>query len=215
MVIGGMVGAAFWRVAAGHLPSLPATPAPVVAADGALAGVMTLADVGDVPAEQRAATAVASAMTPEPVTIVATEGLDDALEGLATHGISWMPVIDAERHVLGIVTAANITAAYREALTSGVRRLDALIAGTSFLEITVARGARVAGKTLALAHLPRGVLIVSLRRDGMTAVPRGDTELCAGDVVTVIADPKQEEQVRAFFIAAMPEARAVPATPAS
>ena len=85
-------------------------------------------------------------MTADPVTALATEGLDDALEDLATTHVPWMPVVDAERHVLGVVTAANITAAYREALTSGVRRLDALAADTALLEMTVAQGARVAGK---------------------------------------------------------------------
>jgi NhaP-type Na+/H+ and K+/H+ antiporter len=143
-------------------------------------------------------------MTADPVTALATEGLDDALEDLATTHVPWMPVVDAERHLLGVVTASNITAAYREALTSGVRRLDALAAETALLEVTVARGARVAGKTLALARLPRGVLVVSLRRDGMTVVPRGDTELRPGDVVTVVVDPKQEGAVRAYFIEPTP-----------
>ncbi|MGI8854597.1 MAG: chloride channel protein [Thermomicrobiales bacterium] len=173
--------------------------APVVASNGVLAGVMTLADVATVPAGERAATSVASTMTADPVTVLATEGLDDALEDLATTHVPWMPVVDAERHVLGVVTAANITAAYRAALTSGVRRLDALAAGTALLEMTVAPGARVAGLTLAAAHLPRGVLVVSLRRDELTVVPRGDTELCPGDVVTVVVDPRQEVEVRAYF----------------
>ncbi len=184
--------------------------APVVAPDGALAGVMTLADVSNVLAGERATTPVSSVMTADPVTALATEGLDDALEDLATTHVPWMPVVDAERHLLGVVTAANITAAYRDALTSGVRRLDALAAETALLEVTVAQGARVAGKTLAAARLPRGVLVVSLRREGMTIVPRGDTELCPGDVAMVVVDPKQEGEVRMYFVTPTPRLMAAP-----
>jgi CIC family chloride channel protein len=183
--------------------------APVVASDGALAGVMTLADAATIPAGEWVTTPVSAVMTADPVTVLATEGLDDALEDLATTHVPWMPVVDAERRVLGVVTAANITAAYRAALTSGVRRLDALAAGTALLEMTVAPGARVAGKTLAAAHLPRGVLVVSLRRDDATVIPRGDSELRPGDVATVVVDPRQEAEVRASF--GVPAVRLAPA----
>ncbi len=184
--------------------------APVVAAGGVLVGVLTHADIVHIPAEERATHLVSSAMTADPVTALATEGLDDALEDLATTHVPWMPVVDAERHLLGVVTASNITTAYRDALTSGVRRLDALAAETALLEVTVARGARVAGQTLAVARLPRGVLVVSLRREGMTVVPRGDTELRPGDVVTVVVDPKQEGEVRAYFIEPTPRLAVAP-----
>jgi chloride channel protein, CIC family len=183
--------------------------APVAPSNSILVGVMTLADAANVPAGERETTPVSAVMTADPVTAIATEGLDGALEDLATTHVPWMPVVDAERHVLGVVTAANITAAYRAALTSGVRRLDALAAGTALLEMTVAPGARVAGKTLAAAHLPRGVLVVSLRRDEATVIPRGDSELRPGDVATVIVDPRQEAEVRAYFGA--PAARLAPA----
>jgi chloride channel protein, CIC family len=315
MVIGGMVGAAFWRLAAGHLPGLPATPAPFVivammalfggiahaplavmlmvaemtgnlsllapamvavglatlvvgdrtiytsqlptradspahryrysfpllaslavtdammrgspsvgpdtpvaeaavliererlsgvpvTVGGTLVGVVTLADIDRVPSGMCATTPVSAAMTREPVTVLGTEGLDDALEDLATNRVSWMPVIDAEGHLSGVVTAAGITRAYRAALASGVRRLDAIAAGTTLLEITIAPDAPVAGTTLAAARLPRGVLVVSLQRQGMTIVPRGETELRPGDTVTVLTDPKQEPSVRQYFGAA-------------
>jgi CIC family chloride channel protein len=312
MVIGGMVGAAFWRLAAGHLPGLPASPAPFVIvammalfggiahaplavmlmvaemtgnlsllapamvavglstlvvgdrtiytsqlptradspahryrysfpllssltvadamvrnpplispdtpvaeaaariegerlsglpvlAGGKLAGVVTLADSERVSASERAASTVSAVMTRDPVTALSTEGLDDALEDLATNRVSWMPVVDTESHLIGVVTAAGITRAYRAALTSGVRRLDAIVAGTTLLEIRVTPGAPVAGKTLATARLPRGILVVSLQRQGVTIVPRGETEIRPDDVVTVLADPKQEAQVRRDF----------------
>jgi chloride channel protein, CIC family len=184
--------------------------APVVASDGTLQGVLTQADIAHVPAEERATLLVSSVMTADPVTALATEGLDDALEDLARTHVPWMPVVDTEQHLLGVVTAANITAAYRDALTSGVRRLDALAAETALLEVTVGHGARVAGKTLAAARLPRGVLVASLRRDGMTVVPRGDTELRPGDVVTVVVDPKQEGEVRTYFVTPTPHLSVAP-----
>ncbi|MDQ6603251.1 MAG: CBS domain-containing protein, partial [Chloroflexota bacterium] len=157
---------------------------------------------------------VAMAMSREPVTIAPDEGLDDALEELATHQVSWMPVVDDVQKFVGIVTARGISRAYRGALTSGVRRLDAIAAGTAVLELTVAPGAPLAGKTLATAGLPRGVLAISLQRQGVTIVPRGETELRPGDVVAVITDPANEERVRAFFLSTSPEpARSPVASP--
>jgi Trk K+ transport system NAD-binding subunit len=67
----------------------------------------------------------------------------------------------------------------------------------------------VAGKTLAAARLPRGVLVVSLRRDDATVIPRGDSELRPGDVATVVVDPRQEAEVRASF--GVPAVRLAPA----
>ncbi len=182
----------------GQLERSKASGGPVLA-DGVLAGILTHTDIERVPPEMRATTAVVAAMTREPFTIAHDEGLDDALEDLAEKQISWMPVLDAEQHVVGVVTMASITRAYRAALTSGVRRLDAIAAGTALLEITVDADAPVAGKTLAAAHLPHGVLVVSLQRQGVAVVPRGDTQLRPGDVATVIADAKQEAQVRSYF----------------
>ncbi|MDQ2786059.1 MAG: TrkA C-terminal domain-containing protein, partial [Chloroflexota bacterium] len=128
--------------------------------------------------------------------------------------VPWMPVVDAEHRVLGVVTAANITAAYRDALTSGVRRLDALAADTALLETIVTPGARIANMTLADARLPTGTLVVAIRRDGVAIVPRGNTEMRPGDVVTIVVDPKQESEVRAYLTAPPPHVSAVSASEA-
>ncbi len=188
----------------GRLEAAGMSGAPVIGPDGTVAGVITLRDIGDVPPEQWSAMTVAMVMSREPVTIAPDDGLDDVLEELASHQVSWMPVVDGAQKLVGMVTARGISRAYRGALTSGVRRLDAIAAGTAVLELTVAPGAPVAGKTLATAGLPRGVLAISLQRQGVTIVPRGETELRPGDVVAVITDPVHEERVRASFLGLSP-----------
>ena len=44
----------------------------------------------------------------------------------------------------------------------------------------------------------------------MTVVPRGDTELRPGDVVTVVVDPKQEGEMRAYFVETTPRLMVAP-----
>jgi len=50
-------------------------------------------------------------------------------------------------------------------------------------------GAPAAGKAVRALRLPAGVLLVSVERAGDTLVPRGETVLKAGDVVTLFAEP--------------------------
>jgi len=57
-------------------------------------------------------------------------------------------------------------------------------------EIVLPETAKVAGKTLNEANLPRGVLIGSIVRDGQVIIPNGNTVLTPGDHMVVFAVPK-------------------------
>ncbi len=176
---------------------------PVVDAHNVLQGVLTDADIARLPTSDYTQTRVEAVMRREAITVTGMVPLDDALEELATHHISWMPVVDVAQQVRGVVTAADITRAYRTASMTGVRRLTAFTENTALLELTVHGDAPVQGKTLATAQLPPGTLVVALVRDGVTIIPRGDTRLMGGDVITVVAAPEVEWEVRRFFGAPM------------
>lgn len=178
--------------------------APVVGPDGVLLGVVTHADIVGVPEERHAEVQVAAVMVREALTVPVIAALDDALEELTAHRVSWMPVVDGGQHVLGVITAADITRAYRSASTSGVRRLTAFAKGTALWQFTVQTDAPVAHVTLAAAHLPPEALVVAITRHGAAVIPKGDTMLAPGDLVTVVADPRIEEQVRMHFNARQP-----------
>jgi potassium/hydrogen antiporter len=80
------------------------------------------------------------------------------------------------------------------------------IAG-DLVEIEILPGSHAAGKRIVDLDLPPGALFVLLDRDQRFVVPRGDSLLEAGDVVTVLAGDESLAQVRKLLAAAAtPEA---------
>jgi CIC family chloride channel protein len=184
-------------------------------ADGALAGVATLADVQRVPEAERSQTAVSAIATSEPVTARASESLDEVLEHLTKAGIRWAPVLDegAPARPIGIISVASIMDAYHRAVAQGTRRMRSLVEGTVLVEVTVTPESLLAGKLLKQLRFPAQTLVVSIRRGGALVFPRGDTELRSGDAVTFLTNPAVETQLRAYL--AGPEAARVPILPGS
>jgi hypothetical protein len=72
-------------------------------------------------------------------------------------------------------------------------------AGTEFLEVTVPPRARAAGKSVSKLRLPRSAVLVSISRGGEVLIPRGDTRLRAGDVVTTLCERKAAHEIRVFL----------------
>jgi chloride channel protein, CIC family len=58
-----------------------------------------------------------------------------------------------------------------------------------YRRVQIPAEAPAAGKAVRALRLPAGVLLVSVERAGDTLVPRGDTVIKAGDVVTLFAEP--------------------------
>ena len=179
----------------GH--SLPGAP---VVDDGHLTGVFTLSDVEHVPPDDRPTLPIARVMTSNPISIEPSASLDRALDSLATAGVSWMPVTEEPRgRVLGTVSAASIVQAYRGALNWTVHRLRGITSGTVLLESRLDAGSPLAGKYLRETHLPPETLVVSIQRDGVTIMPRGDTQLRPGDLLVIITGEASESTVRAYL----------------
>jgi trk system potassium uptake protein TrkA len=60
-------------------------------------------------------------------------------------------------------------------------------AGARILEVLLPAGAPVVGRTLAECPLPEEALVAVVTRDGSTLIPKGATELHAGDRLLVVA----------------------------
>jgi trk system potassium uptake protein TrkA len=78
-----------------------------------------------------------------------------------------------------------------------------LVGGKHAFKLTVSEGAPLAGRplveTVEGGLLPEGLLIVLLQRGDELVVPTGDTELQAGDVLTLLADePIGDRYLKAF-----------------
>jgi CPA1 family monovalent cation:H+ antiporter len=59
---------------------------------------------------------------------------------------------------------------------------------TQFLEVTIPDDSSVIGKTIAELSIPRAAVLVSIQRGEETIIPRGDTMLRVGDVVTTLCE---------------------------
>src|SRR5205823_11579866 len=89
-----------------------------------LLGVLTLADIQRVPPAEREQRRVAQAMNRDVLVVSPDETLDEALEQLTSHRVSWAPVVDVEalperKYVVGLLSAGDIVRAYRETLEIG------------------------------------------------------------------------------------------------
>jgi len=139
------------------------------------------------------------------VLILYSDGtLDDALEQLTSHRVSWAPVVNVEvstsgPHVEGLLTAADITRSYREALAKSSRRMRGLVEGTVMIEEKIEAGMRLADCPLREAHLPPDTLVVSIRREDELLFPRGGAVIKPGDVVTFLVGPHGEESLRRYL----------------
>jgi len=177
---------------------------PVLDERGNLLGVLTRIDIESVPPGERDQRLLQDVMNRDVLVLYSDDTLDDALEQLTSRRVSWAPVINVEtpsggRHVEGILTAADVTRAYREAATKSSRRMRGMVAGTVMIEEKIEPGMRLAGRALRDAHLPQDTLVVSIRREDELLFPRGGAVIEPGDVVTFLVGPRGEERLRSYL----------------
>jgi CPA1 family monovalent cation:H+ antiporter len=71
---------------------------------------------------------------------------------------------------------------------------------TQFLEITVPDDSLAIGKTIAELGIPRTAVLVSIQRGDETIIPRGDTLVRAGDVVTTLCERESIAPVKYLLL---------------
>jgi hypothetical protein len=166
--------------------------------------VLTLADVQRVPLDKRPQRLVEEAMNRDVLVAHPDDTLDVALEQLTSHRVGWMPIVEGDtashgRHVVGRLSAVDITRAYREALAKGARRMRGMVEGTVMVEAEIEPGMRLADRPLKEAKLPLESLVVSIRRQNELLFPRGSTVIEPGDVVTFLVSPSGEERLHEYL----------------
>ena len=74
------------------------------------------------------------------------------------------------------------------------------IAPTQFVEVALRSDSHAVGKAIAELNLPRAAVFVSIRREEEIIIPRGDTLLETGDVVTTLCERESVAAVRKLLV---------------
>ncbi len=157
--------------------------APVVDGEGRFEGTISVSELGKSSEQEATVGALADAGAPA---ISQGSRLDAALESIASAHMSWVPVLDDDRHVVGTLSISDLVQAYRRELLASAERVGALGASAGAFEVTVSQDSTLSGKPLRLAGLPEGALVTSITHDGRVLVPTGDVVLKAGDQLWVL-----------------------------
>jgi CIC family chloride channel protein len=157
--------------------------APVVGSGGVVRGSVDLAEL--LAAEQGSKV---GDLVLDGTIVSADDTLDDAMGMLADSHRSWAPVVAGDS-LLGILSAKDVVAAYRTALSANVRRVRSVGEGGAMVEAEIGAASVLGGHAVREAQWPRDSVLVSIRRADRVIVPRGDVVLRVGDRLTIFAAP--------------------------
>lgn len=181
---------------------------PVVDLTGRLFGMVTITDL------RRAADLNLPSETP--VEEIATriehlvvaypeQSLTTALQKFALADVGRLPVVDQSEHnkLIGIVRRSDIIKAYQRGIMKRdeleLRRDEMRLSSqgeTQLIEVNIMPGGRCDGRMMRDIRLPGEAIVTSVRRDGVTIIPRGDTVLRGGDLLSILVLPDQIELVQ-------------------
>jgi H+/Cl- antiporter ClcA len=172
--------------------------APVVDPDGAFIGSLHASRLAERVAGGTTAKAGRLADV-EALTLPDRASLDDAVDAVATSRGGWVPVLDVDMHVTGIVSTTDLVRGWRLAMRGAMRQLNRASQATTLVEETVQVRSPADGQRIdALDWPPRAVLVAVHRRQGL-AWPHPDTRLDHGDLVSVVCRKDEEAAVRLLF----------------
>ncbi|MGH9117063.1 MAG: potassium channel family protein [Acidimicrobiales bacterium] len=103
---------------------------------------------------------------------------------------------------VSVSTPHLLTALVEEAVSVGtfIRLLSFEGGKARLVEVTLAEGSPAVGREIMDVGFPRDSTVVALIRQRRVIVPRGDTELDAGDEVLVLVTEDSEDSVRELLI---------------
>ncbi|HUZ44359.1 MAG TPA: chloride channel protein, partial [Acidimicrobiales bacterium] len=138
---------------------------------------------------------------PTAPTVVPTDRLTTALESLMNAGANWIPVLDEDRRVVGIMSTSGVVRGYRQGLTAGLRQVSQIAPHAVSLDVRVAEGSPAVGRSLRHLGLPPGTIVMTLQRNKDQLLPRGDMEIEVDDTLGVLTREIDLEKVRRTFAA--------------
>ncbi|HLI24421.1 MAG TPA: chloride channel protein, partial [Acidimicrobiales bacterium] len=167
--------------------------APVVDERGAFIGTVLRPRLS---ADVAPDTEVGRLADPTAPTVAADDRLDSALEALVNSKGNWVPVLDPNREVVGILSTSGLVRGYRAGLQANLRQVSSVARGTVFIDERIGRGAPLEGRSLGEVSLPPGTIVMFLQRGGEPLLPNPEIVFRAGDQVGILAHQSQEEALR-------------------
>ena len=180
------------RTAAARLAAAGVPGAPVVDGAGRYLGAIHREGL---PGEDEPVGRFADATVP---TVTDRATLDEVVDALPA-GQPWLPVLDDQRRVLGILAVSDIVRGYRGAIAADARQLSGVASNAVTVEARVGEDSPVIGRALRDAALPPGSIVLAVQRGAGLLPPTGELTLETGDVVTVLARPDHAEEGHAAF----------------
>ena len=141
-----------------------------------------------------------------------TDSLDHVLEEMSEHEVNWLPVVD-DGALVGVLNVRDVMRTYRMAIRGNVRELRSPSEAGTIVEATLPEGSSLVGIRVSAVPWPRDSVVVAIERGQSLVVPRGDTQLAAGDRVSVFAVPSSVDAVRSLMTGDVPGPEAQPHLP--
>ncbi|MHB1924363.1 MAG: CBS domain-containing protein [Acidimicrobiales bacterium] len=181
--------------------------APVVDENGVFIGTVStraLRDAAPTPASEESldahqGTDVGRLADPTAPTVLEADRLSSALESLMNAGTNWIPVLDADRRVAGILSISAVVRGYRAGLTAGLSQVSRISPRAVALDVRVSSRSPTVGLPLGRLGLPPGTIVMTLQRDADQLLPRGSTIVEAEDGLGILTREEDLERVRRLF----------------
>lgn len=170
---------------------------PVMADYSKLHGIVTLQDIHKLQSHEDFSPRdmkVADVTIESPITVYPDEPIWAAIQKMAPRDLARLPVIDRDgsKTLLGMISRSDILRAYdvgivrkqRGQIVEGQTSLRSL-KENGFVEFVLREEDNCNLAQVKDLPLPKTVNLVSIRRGGQIIIPRGNTRLESGDVVTV------------------------------
>ncbi len=167
--------------------------APVVDGAGRFMGTTSVAMLGE-PGDQHHT--VSDFVDPGAPAVSVSSKLDVALDSLTEAPLSWVPVLDDDRRVVGTLSVSDVVQTYRQELAASAERSTELDALSGAPQSTISAESPITGLSLRSTGLPKGLLITSVTRGDHIFVPDGNTVLLAGDRLSVLGHSGDLEEFR-------------------
>jgi CIC family chloride channel protein len=158
--------------------------APVIDAHGLFLGTITHDRLAD-PARTHPDRTIAAHVDATAPSVADDTTLDQALDALPA-GQRWLTVLDARRHIAGILAVSDIARAYHRAARADARRLAHIAGNTHITDLRIDATSPLAGHPIGRAPLPGGAIVVSVQRGDAVLPGTAATTVHPGDTLTLL-----------------------------